>query len=427
MLNDFKRNELFQDYKDMENIVQIQLFQENKIILLTHSNILIYNVIEKQLLLTKECTSDKIWIYDNIKFFIELKEEFLLYEFIENKNEYSLKRLGSINKNFIQHRYYNSILIQGKIRKKIIIFSIKLLNIQNFKKNRFELQTKIKINSEIECNIKPFVLDNTLGYFLINKKKVKITFCIFNRKYELKKKDLDEIDIGKEIIKYSDINYKELKKVQDNQNKFILAFNYYYLRFYLYQIKDLKLINKTIIKSGPFYHFYISNNGNIYAIGKNDNCIYENNIEKSEDNKIPYYVGWNFCDKEKDNRLISDFQHNKIDQLIVFENKKKLFIFKRRDGFSDIYYVSFYFYKRSLTYLIKYPGIIIARFLAVFFTWGFVFNKWRISIRDFFCIICATYYLFFKEFYMVIGIVLSIIISKGFYILFKSFLTYLLK
>ena len=52
----------------------------------------------------------------------------------------------------------------------------------------FELQTKIKISFDTECNIIPFVLNDTLGYFFIDTKKVKVTFCIFNRKYELKKR-----------------------------------------------------------------------------------------------------------------------------------------------------------------------------------------------------------------------------------------------
>ena len=188
MLNDYIRNELFQDYDDIENIVKIQLFQENKIILLTLSNLLIFNVIEKQFLLKKECTSDKIWIYDNNKFFIELEKEFILYEFIENKNKYSLKPFGSIKKNNKQYRSNNSILIQGKIRKKIIVFSFYYFHIYNFKKNMFELQTEIEISFDSECYINPFILNDTLGYFFINKKKEKVTFCNFNRKYELKKK-----------------------------------------------------------------------------------------------------------------------------------------------------------------------------------------------------------------------------------------------
>ena len=72
-------NELFQDYNDVINIVKVQLFPENKIILFTLSNLVIFNVIEKKFLLKKECTSDKIWINDNNKFFIELEKEFILY------------------------------------------------------------------------------------------------------------------------------------------------------------------------------------------------------------------------------------------------------------------------------------------------------------------------------------------------------------
>ena len=422
MLNKCKRNELFKDYKDIKNIVNIQLFQENKIILFTLSKLLIFNVIEKKLILEKECISGEIWLYDNNKFFIELKDEFILYEFIENKNKYSLERFGSINKNLAQYSYKNFILIQGKKRKKIIIFSIRYLNIYNFKKNIFELQIKVKINYDtMECRIKPFILNDTLGYFYMNRKNAKVAFYIFNRKYESKKKDLDEIVIDKLEIKYSDINYKELK----NQNKFILSFNYYYLKFYLYSTKDLKLVNQTKIKKGPFCKFYISNNGNIYTIGEHDNCINEFKIEESGVSQIPYYVGWNLGEEKNYNGLISDFKENKIYQLIVFGNKKKLFIFKRREGYSDNYYASFYFSKRSITSLIKYPVIIIFLFFAVFLIWGFAFNKWRISIIDFIIINIITFNIFtFRSNYIsfIIGILIAVFVCKSLYVLFKFFL-----
>jgi hypothetical protein len=54
MLDFFKRNEIFkEDYENILNIKEMKLFQENKIILLTDSYLMIYGIIEKKLLLSK--------------------------------------------------------------------------------------------------------------------------------------------------------------------------------------------------------------------------------------------------------------------------------------------------------------------------------------------------------------------------------------
>ena len=103
----------------------------------------------------------------------------------------------------------------------------------------------------------------------------------------------------------------------------------------MYSTKDLELINH--IKIGSYGPFYISSNGNIYNI--DHYAINEINLEKSSDNIIKHYVSWNPF--ESRSSLISDFNEKKIEQLIVFENDKKLFIFKRKDK-NDNYYVSFF-------------------------------------------------------------------------------------
>jgi hypothetical protein len=113
--------------------------------------------------------------------------------------------------------------------------------------------------------------------------------------------------------------------------------------------------------------------------------------------------------------------------LIVFENKKKLFIFKRREGYSDKYYASFYFSERSITYLIKYPASIIFLFFVMFLLWGLAFNKWRISIIDFFYINLATFYIFFNKSYYIIVLLMMAIACKYLYVLFKFCLAYFYK
>ena len=324
---------------------------------------------------------------------------------------------------------YNVILTQ---EKKIIIFSIYQLNIYNFikKNNIFELQIKIKIKNEhIECRKMFFVLKNTLGYFLLNNKKV--TFYIFDKNYELKKKrDLDEICLDENAFKYSHINYKELKKNNNNQNKLIISFVHwccisYFLDLYLYSTKDLKLINqKKITSSGPFY---ISDNGNIYYI--DSEYIYETNIEKSSDNKHLYYLGWNFLEKSSE-KLNSNSNKIKAEQLIVFENNKKVFIFKRKETFSDINYVSFYNVKRSMSWLKKFLVYFIFYFLFMLLFNGIFFNNSRISLKHFFFINGITVllmpYLTPENLEKAASLVIFLFILLIFFIPFKL-LTYLYK
>ena len=64
-------NEVFEGHKNILKIAKMLLFPEDKIILLTGSHLLIFDVIEAKLLLSKECSSDKIWLYDKNKFIIK--------------------------------------------------------------------------------------------------------------------------------------------------------------------------------------------------------------------------------------------------------------------------------------------------------------------------------------------------------------------
>ena len=107
----FKQIDPDYELKINEDIRYMTLLQEDKIILITKTYLMIYDIFEKKFLLKKEFNSNiffnTIQIYENNKFILfincsDKRQNIYFFEFIKNNNNYYLNNIGIIN-DYLKH------------------------------------------------------------------------------------------------------------------------------------------------------------------------------------------------------------------------------------------------------------------------------------------------------------------------------------
>lgn len=366
----FKRDiKLNSDYifncKDI--VEQIKLFQGDKIIIATESNLLIYSLIENKILVQQKVdfhnehrTFIEIFGKNKNKFFINQKgKDILFFEFIEKKNnKYLLKKLGQIPN---KKRLYN-ILIKGqqliidesiyafdgisdkkaeKFDKNKNVRKINTLKVYNLNNLKFILKINIPFmkaedDDTYDLDIyKPLVFtlnDKTLGLFESDNNGL-ITYTTFNESYALNEKKILNI----QYISLNDLEFKEVRCSNQNNNKFILYNNFCdWKQFFLYSSKDFKLIN---VINCPEYisRINVNEKGEVFLIPK-----YLKDLKK---NKFYFYEIGLTKNIILNNYITYSLNQFHILNFIASEKPQKLYIIGDNS--------SLYFYShKSLTYYI---------------------------------------------------------------------------
>ena len=299
----FKQIDPDYELKINEDIRYMTLLQEDKIILITKTYLMIYDIFEKKFLLKKEFNSNiffnTIQIYENNKFILfincsDKRQNIYFFEFIKNNNNYYLNNIGIIN-DYLKH-----ILIY---KNNTIISQDTHINIYTYSKNKlFQLQTKLFFTGDKN---KVIIHPNgkSLGLFHKNDKN-ELFLCELDNNYEIihasKIRGMDEIN-SCDLI---NLTYKLIK-----YNKFFIC-NHFSL--YLYSSSTLQLIKKNKIWLNNIYvnRLLVTKNGDIY--GNDGMNVYKYNFENDN------FISDEVCLGRK----------TFISLLNIFEKKEKKIIIK---------------------------------------------------------------------------------------------------
>ena len=399
----FKRDiQLNSDYTfNCKDIVkQIKLFQGDKIIIVTESNLLIYSLIQNKILVEQKFDFPNeygplIEIYGKNKknFFVYQNEnDILFFEFIEKKNDkYLLKKLGQIPN---KKRIYN-ILIKGqhliidesiyafdgisdkrseKFDKNKNVRKINTLKVYNLNDLKFILKINIpfmKDESDDTFNLdyyKPLVFtlnDETLGLFESDKYGL-ITYTTFNESYALNEKKILNI----QPIHLNNLEFKEVRCSNKNNNKFIL-YNKKFgdcdcKQFFLYSSKDFKLIN-VINCPDYFSRIVVNEKGEVFLFP-----------HYLRDFKIGRFYFYEIGLKKNiilNNYITYSLDKLKIPNLITPEKPQKLYII------GDKSYLYFYLHKSLTYYIIEDIINFMICFLYMFYFYRKIYCRANFSLK----------------------------------------------
>lgn len=339
------------------DILNLQLFSDKKILCLTDANILVFNKYNKKLLCKSrnENNNNNLEIISPNEFITYNYNSFILYHHKEN-TDYNYNECYPILRYYIPFPNYSINNIKCR-KKNIICFGNNVLILKILKNYKIEIQAIIKGDDFPQEIFNGFLINDKNAIIIRN--SLMIELWDIKYKYQLIKKFNNVL-----IDPVFDLFFNKI----NNNDKFFIC---NYRNIWIFSVKERKLMRKYRFNF-PMRKIIISNK-EIYGISKNSFCKYNSNKHKfiktdiyESPNEFHNFIIDNneniLCVKEN---KIYHLIHRNIESIlseiimIIFHYFGNLTLFKH-----------FYFTDKEMTILIKILIFLFNPFFNIFIDFG---------------------------------------------------------